>query len=759
MTKIQAIQQDGNDKSPTTNQQAARRPRRRRPTISGGNPSGRSDDIGASYARFSSDLQREEGIRDQQRDCRVAAEKNGHQILVEFEYSDEAVSGTKLRRTGLDQLLRDAEAGEFNVLYFHSLSRLARESVITMPMLKQLVHNFGVRVISVTEGIDSDRDGWEVIASIMSLLHERYIKELSANVFRGQEGTVLSGYAVGDHCFGYTTEPIEGTEVTRRGKNAKPRMRYVIDPVTSAWVVRIFFWFVREGRSIRWITRELNRRKAPKDHRSTTPNWHHSQVAGVLGRVKYVGTWPWGERKNARDPLTGQVRQEERSQEECEKWIRNFPDLRIVEDNVFDEAQRLLDANFERHVETRCDNGTLAGSERGSSAPRHLLSRLIRCGECDATFYVGGTNGKYLFCPNYSKGLCGCKTQLRRDRAEAMILEQIGKRILASDEWFAATFESVLRSWREGVQQRPTELAAAENSLADIDRKIKRLVDRIESGDNDASIGDRLSQRRSERRNQQKNIDRLRKASEQNLPEPNEEWLRTELQQFGKDLHTDIPAAASALRSLVGGKIVVVEINKEGRKRFDLQGRFTIKASALAAAVTGLSATIQSNQGSPTSDLAEEIVIDFVDPNPLDGPSEEAKRLYDQKLMNMEIAKQMDVSKSQVTKLLHHWYESRGLKMPDGRSRRSELPRKHVEPPMYQRIRIEVKRLYDEGLLLGDIAAQLKCDINTITSAVAYWHESRGLDVPDGRTRRKTLDRKVSKRSNDDRRSDSGSAA
>ena len=64
---------------------------------------------------------------------------------------------------------------------------------------------------------------------------------------------------------------------------------------------------------------------------------------------------------------------------------------------------------------------------------------------------------------------------------------------------------------------------------------------------------------------------------------------------------------------------------------------------------------------------------------------------------------------------------------------------------MYQRISDQVKQLCDDGLLLGEIAEQLTCDHNTITKARAYWHESRGLEVPDGRTRRKSLERKVSK--------------
>jgi hypothetical protein len=224
----------------------------------------------ASYARYSSDNQREESITDQQRKCREAAARNGHQILPELEFADEAISGTKLHRTGLDAMLAAAANGQFAGLYFHSLSRLARESVITMPMLKKLVYVDKVRVISVTEGIDSDRDGWDMMATIFSVLHERYLKDLSENVFRGQEGTVLAGLCVDDYCFGYTSVPIPGSEQGRKGRHAKPRMTYVIDEATAPWVLRIFHWFVAEKRSLRWITRELNRLGAPKDHRATT---------------------------------------------------------------------------------------------------------------------------------------------------------------------------------------------------------------------------------------------------------------------------------------------------------------------------------------------------------------------------------------------------------------------------------------------------------------------------------------------------------
>ena len=131
----------------------------------------------ASYARFSTDMQRDESIRDQQRKCSEKAAANGHAIAKNLEFCDEAVSGTKLHRDGLDAMLAAARAGEFQVLYVHSLSRLSRESVITLPLLKDLVHNFDMRVVSVTEGIDSQDTGWDLIAHIMSIVHEQYLKQ------------------------------------------------------------------------------------------------------------------------------------------------------------------------------------------------------------------------------------------------------------------------------------------------------------------------------------------------------------------------------------------------------------------------------------------------------------------------------------------------------------------------------------------------------------------------------------------------------
>lgn len=168
-----------------------------------------------------------------------------------------------------------ARSGEFRVVFFENLSRLARDVGVTINTLKELVHRHYVRIVSIDDGIDTEiNPQWEFIAVILGVQNEHYLKMLAKFVHRGQEGIVRDGLCVGDYCFGYSSEPIS-EESDRVGKNLKPKKKYVIVKEHAAWVACIFNWFVIERRSMRWITRTLNKSGAPKDHRSSTSKWHH----------------------------------------------------------------------------------------------------------------------------------------------------------------------------------------------------------------------------------------------------------------------------------------------------------------------------------------------------------------------------------------------------------------------------------------------------------------------------------------------------
>lgn len=80
--------------------------------------------IVALYARYSSDNQRAESIVAQLRACRKYCKKYGYTIIKE--YADEAMTGTNDRRPQFQQMLRDAEAGLFEMVLAHKVDRIGR---------------------------------------------------------------------------------------------------------------------------------------------------------------------------------------------------------------------------------------------------------------------------------------------------------------------------------------------------------------------------------------------------------------------------------------------------------------------------------------------------------------------------------------------------------------------------------------------------------------------------------------------------------
>jgi len=159
----------------------------------------------------------------------------------------------------------------------------------------------------------------------------------------------------------------------------------------------------------------------------------------------------------------------------------------------------------------------------------------------------------------------------------------------------------------------------------------------------------------------------------------------------------------------------------------------------------GLAQACQACDVTVTTDVTNtvmhdrQIVIDFVRDDPSAAKAQRAFELYQEGRMCAEIARELGVARSFVTKLLRREFAARGLSMPDGRSRRGTLAKKHLIAPQYQAIADAVMQMFDGGMLLHEIAQRLCCNHATVTAAVRYWHESRGLPVPDGRARRKTL--------------------
>jgi site-specific DNA recombinase len=91
----------------------------------------------AIYSRFSSDLQDMRSITDQIAMARKYAD--GRSLSVFKCYEDAAISGAStINRPGLQQLIRDAEKKQFDVLVTESLDRLSRNQADIAALYERL---------------------------------------------------------------------------------------------------------------------------------------------------------------------------------------------------------------------------------------------------------------------------------------------------------------------------------------------------------------------------------------------------------------------------------------------------------------------------------------------------------------------------------------------------------------------------------------------------------------------------------------------
>jgi DNA invertase Pin-like site-specific DNA recombinase len=122
----------------------------------------------AIYCRYSTDKQREASIEDQARNCRRLIEREGWTVTKT--YQDQAAAGSRADREGYQAMLADAKASKFNVLAVDDISRLSRDQVEAETAFRRLEH-WGVRVIGVTDGYDSEAPSRKVHRAVKNLMN------------------------------------------------------------------------------------------------------------------------------------------------------------------------------------------------------------------------------------------------------------------------------------------------------------------------------------------------------------------------------------------------------------------------------------------------------------------------------------------------------------------------------------------------------------------------------------------------------------
>jgi DNA invertase Pin-like site-specific DNA recombinase len=422
------------------------------------------------YARFSTDMQRDASIEDQIRSCREYAARQGLEVV--DVYSDKAISGASMMRSGIQKLLRDAQGNAFDVVLSEGLDRLSRNQADIASIYQKLQFR-DVVIETVSEGVIS-----EMHIGLKGTMNSLFLKDLAIKTHRGLKGRALAGKSAGGKAYGYRNilhydaagEPIRGDRA--------------IDPVEAAVVRRIFKDYAA-GLSPKNIAEALNIEKIPapsgRGWGTSTLHGNRERGTGILNNELYIGRQIWNRLAYVKDPDTG--KRVSRLNPEADWVITEIPELRIIDQALWDAARKRQGA-----LKTRNTDVPIWDRRR----PKTLFSGLMTCGHCGGGFAkVSKANFGCSNARSKGKAVCSNMATISQDELEKLVLAALQNNLM--DKGALAAFCEEYAKERNRLQATASQSRnALEKELATVKRDHAKLIDAIIAGIPADQVKDRM---------------------------------------------------------------------------------------------------------------------------------------------------------------------------------------------------------------------------------------------------------------------------
>lgn len=296
-------------------------------------------------------------------------------------YSDDDYAGSDRSRPAFQQLLRDAQAGRFNIILCKTQSRFTRELELVEKYIHGLFPLWGIRFVSIVDNADTDNRGNKKSRQINGLVNEWYLEDMSENIRSVLDSRRKNGLHIGAFAlYGYRKDP------DRKG-------HLLVDEEAAATVRQIFALFA-QGYGKTAIARQLNSQGIPTPgeykrlhglaYRNPRENvktlWTYSAVSSMLRNEIYIGNMVQGK--------YGSVSYKSRKNRPRPKsawFVAEGTHEAIIDRPLWDRVQALL---VER-------------SRPFSSVQTGIFARKVRCMSCGGTMRSSKSRGRhYLQCRN-----------------------------------------------------------------------------------------------------------------------------------------------------------------------------------------------------------------------------------------------------------------------------------------------------------------------------------------------------------------------
>ncbi len=305
----------------------------------------------AAYCRVSTDKQDQlNSLETQKKFFSEYTQRTGN-TLVRL-YADEGISGTKIKnRKEFLRMMADAERGVFELVVVKDISRFARNTVDLLQNIRKL-KSLGIETQFLTANMTSMGNS-EFVLTIFGALAQEESANMSKRVKFGKKVNAEKG-KVPNIVFGYD-------------KTKGDLFDLAINEREAEIVREIFRRYCEDEDGAMKIAQMLNARGI-KTKRNCA--WSPNAVMRILTNEIYTGKVVNGKQEIS-DFLTGQ-----RKSKDVSEWlITEKESLRIVDQDIFEKAQKIIRAR-----------GQTFKLDKTRHSNQYLFSTLIKCKDCGWSF-------------------------------------------------------------------------------------------------------------------------------------------------------------------------------------------------------------------------------------------------------------------------------------------------------------------------------------------------------------------------------------
>lgn len=319
------------------------------------------------YYRLSRDEDAELNSLNSQRNILVEyANANNHEIVGES--FDDNVSGMHFNREGISKIYEQVENKAIEAIIVKDLSRLGRHRTQTAMFIDYL-REHDVRVLSVTENIDTSNEDDDLMIGFKGIFNDMYARDISKKIRAGYKQKQKNGIVI--------TVPL--------GYFKDKNTNEIVIVEEEAEIVRKIFDLYLSGYGLKAIAKKLNDEgiKSPQYYQNKMYNkklpsnkpeitgrylWVNTTVKRILQNEFYIGT------VTCHKTYTNKINHIRKALPKEEQFKHENFAPAIISKEKWEQVQFLLSSKRNNNVRA------------SSSNPCHRYTGLIECGDCGCTF-------------------------------------------------------------------------------------------------------------------------------------------------------------------------------------------------------------------------------------------------------------------------------------------------------------------------------------------------------------------------------------